>query len=329
MKPAALSLLAAAVMLGLPDSGMAQDYSTDYFDIAAFQDGGGCWLNGDWTLAGRAAVNLELDLMTDGEIYAGVWSDGWSRPRADLRKVLGMIFWGPGETKQVFALFAVPSGAERTYVEKPGLYAVVQADERDEFLAAFASSRSVTVVSRDTDAADGVEFDTILEGGLQGSALALTRLRACALEVGRREAAAAAREEAIAHIDRDPFKSDVPSSTPQVPGVLVNPNWSRPPLIEFPERAASRGVTSGQVDLDCMINANGSLTGCSIASESPAGMGFGGAAMTGTRRARVAPRDVDDAGPGGRARFTIRFAVADGAGPSETAPPSVPSIPVT
>lgn len=326
MKRSALSL-AAALMLGQPDSAVAQDYSTDYYDVGVFQEGGGCWLNGDWTLAGRAAVNLELNLTTEGEVYAGVWSDGWSRPRADLRKVLGMIFWGPGETKQVFALFAIPSGAERTYVEKPGLFALVQVDERDEFLAAFANSRSVTVVSWDADAADGVEFDTILEGGLQGSALALTRLRACARDVGRREAAGAAREEAIAHIDRDPFKSDVASPTPAAPGVLANPSWSKPPPIEFPERAASRGVTSGQVDLDCMINANGSLTGCSIASENPAGMGFGAAALAGTRRARVAPRDVDAAGPEGRTRFTIRFAVADGSGPAETSPPNVPSIP--
>jgi TonB family protein len=188
---------------------------------------------------------------------------------------------------------------------------MVADDERDAFLAAFASSQAVTVVSRDQDAAEGVRFDTILEGGLQGSAQALNRLRTCTRDVGRREAAARAREDAVAHIDRDPFRSEEAGSSSQADppraSVIRNPSWSRHPPIEFPERAAARGIRSGRVSLNCLPQPNGSLTDCRVESEDPAGAGFGLAALSGARRARLSPRDVANAAAGARVVFSLRF----------------------
>jgi protein TonB len=87
--------------------------------------------------------------------------------------------------------------------------------------------------------------------------------------------------------------------------------WQRQPAPEFPERAASRGIESGSVQLVCTVAANGSATNCSIVSEEPAGAGFGQAALRSMSRARFSPRTVDGVAEGGRARFTVRFRLAD------------------
>ena len=98
---------------------------------------------------------------------------------------------------------------------------------------------------------------------------------------------------------------------PPRPPVITNPSWSSRPAGEFPERALSRGIESGVVQLECTVNANGSVSGCTILSESPSGSGFGQAAISGARRARLTPRSVDGVAVGGRVRFTTRFALAD------------------
>ncbi|RZJ26216.1 MAG: TonB family protein, partial [Brevundimonas sp.] len=91
------------------------------------------------------------------------------------------------------------------------------------------------------------------------------------------------------------------------PSVINSPSWARQPSVEFPERALARGIESGRVQLNCLVNANGSMSDCNVVSEDPAGAGFGSAAIAGARRARLSPRTVDGAAQNARVNFTVRF----------------------
>jgi len=66
----------------------------------------------------------------------------------------------------------------------------------------------------------------------------------------------------------------------------------------FPQRALDNGQ-SGEVTLDCQIGGNGRLN-CSIGSESPAGYGFGRAALNISRQLRVASTLPDGSPAAGR-----------------------------
>ncbi|WP_439471886.1 TonB family protein [Brevundimonas sp.] len=98
-----------------------------------------------------------------------------------------------------------------------------------------------------------------------------------------------------------------PVPAPPRPSVITQPSWSRAPQPDFPERASSRGIESGRVTLNCLANANGSVSDCNIVSEDPAGAGFGQAALAAARRARLSPRTVDGAAQGARVTFSTRF----------------------
>lgn len=93
-------------------------------------------------------------------------------------------------------------------------------------------------------------------------------------------------------------------------------SWARQPPLEFPERALSRGVREGSVALSCTPQPNGSLTGCSVVSETPAGAGFGQAALSAARRARLSPSYVDGraAGP---VEFTVRYSAPEPLEPAD------------
>ena len=65
------------------------------------------------------------------------------------------------------------------------------------------------------------------------------------------------------------------------------------------------------MSLNCLVQPNGSMTDCRIESESPAGAGFGQAALSAARRGRVSPREVDGAATGARVTFTVRFRLPD------------------
>ena len=59
----------------------------------------------------------------------------------------------------------------------------------------------------------------------------------------------------------------------------------------YPSNAEARGV-SGVANLSCLVRVDGSLTGCSVTSETPGNQGFGRAAMGLTPRP-AGPRDLD------------------------------------
>ena len=81
------------------------------------------------------------------------------------------------------------------------------------------------------------------------------------------------------------------------PRVISQPQWlSRPSAEElsraYPPRALDLN-RNGQVMLQCLVAANGGLTGCQVASETPAGFGFGAAAISLSKRFRMSPRTED------------------------------------
>jgi protein TonB len=98
----------------------------------------------------------------------------------------------------------------------------------------------------------------------------------------------------------------------RTPPVITNPDWVRKPSGEqmmraYPSAAESRGI-SGVANLSCLVKVDGTLTGCSVSSETPGNQGFGRAAMGLTRYFRLSPRTVDgQAVDGARVSMAIRF----------------------
>lgn len=83
----------------------------------------------------------------------------------------------------------------------------------------------------------------------------------------------------------------------KAPPTISNPTWlSKPTAAQlgrlYPSRAVERGI-SGAATMECRVLATGSVTNCSIIRESPAGYGFGEAALASTRYFKLNPRTVD------------------------------------
>lgn len=94
---------------------------------------------------------------------------------------------------------------------------------------------------------------------------------------------------------------------PPRPTFINSPGWARLPQVEFPERAMSRGIAEGRVVLRCAVQPSGAVSDCAVTEETPAGAGFGQAALSGARRARLSPRTVEGAAVGAQVSFTVRF----------------------
>jgi protein TonB len=129
------------------------------------------------------------------------------------------------------------------------------------------------------------------------------------------------------HTNTDPgpviaFENPRPVEHPAVvepartPPVITSPRWASQPSAAqmsraFPDRALTDG-TSGSASLLCTVSAAGTLSGCSVTSETPSNRRFGNAAMSLTRYFRMQPGAVNgQAIDGAQVSFTVRFTVSD------------------
>jgi TonB family protein len=87
---------------------------------------------------------------------------------------------------------------------------------------------------------------------------------------------------------------------------VVPPRWIDVPSPSYPI-SADGDLVSGTVVLICLVSTEGRPETCQVASEDPAGNGFGEAALEAAGRARLSPRMVDGVPTAGQIRFVIRF----------------------
>lgn len=179
------------------------DYDTRYFDVREMNNVEGCALTGDWELAGRSTIYVQVELATDGELAVSATSYGWSRPAPDAIKLLGLSIINTHQPNQIFSLAGIAT------TTRPGLVASIPVDRRQEFLQAFASGKSLNIYMADIPP-EGEEFKSdslslVLQAGLTGSSDAVSSLRRCVSDVKRREDARRAREARVDHITKDPF----------------------------------------------------------------------------------------------------------------------------
>lgn len=91
--------------------------------------------------------------------------------------------------------------------------------------------------------------------------------------------------------------------------VIVNPSWRTPPeptLEDYPAFAFSIGVP-GRVAVECVTTTLGLVKDCKAVRETPAGLGFGPAAIDIAMRGRISPRRVNGVATDSRIMTNIPF----------------------
>ena len=107
----------------------------------------------------------------------------------------------------------------------------------------------------------------------------------------------------------------LPPAPPAPPAVIVNPDWlTRPGPNEFsrfyPQAALDQNA-SGAATLTCTVSASGAVHDCSVAAETPKGLGFGDAARKLAPYFKLRPQTRDGAPvDGAHINIPIRFNLA-------------------
>ena len=272
-----------ALMLALA-TGQASWPDAGGWGIGQFEER--CLTNLDFE--GEGATELSVSLELDGSSYVIISNLNWTtvedRQYPDASVTIDHVSFAGGDT-----VGTVTGGYRRGLMMKMPV----------GFVDHFARGSSFKVHN------GGQLVDSL---DLEGSAAATSSLRRC-INVVRREHEAAERErQRLAHIPKNPF-ADQPPTTSTEP--VTDVQWARQPRAtadDFPVRALEREI-SGSAVLSCTSRADGSVENCRVVSETPAGMGFGRAAIRVVQRAQLSPVSVDAMTRDQEFRVTMAFSL--------------------
>lgn len=148
-----------------------------------------------------------------------------------------------------------------------------------------------------------------LKAILNPAAPAEPRLRRTALVAAVLAAVASASATVAVASQREAVTSG-PDRAAEADRTIRNPAWDQHPVPAYPAAALEAGAESGSASVRCMAGTDGRLSSCSVVSETPAGLGFGAAAVQAAGNARLAAHHLAEVREPTPVVFTVRFRIA-------------------